>query len=49
MAYIHTLKTSSHAEKYILSLFINKQSTENALEPKTLRFNYLSHQKVLLI
>ena len=31
-AYTQTLKASSHDEKYILSLFINKKSAENALD-----------------
>lgn len=47
-AYTHTLKPSSHAEKYILSLFINKQSTENALDSQNSSVQLLESPKSII-
>ena len=48
MANTQTLKQLSHDEKYILSLFINKQSTENSLDPKNPSVQLLEAQKIII-
>ena len=49
MANTQALKQLSHDEKYILSLFINKQSTENSLDSPNSSIQLLEAQKILLI
>lgn len=48
MANTQALKQLSHDEKYILSLFINKQSTENSLDPKNPSVQLLEAQKIII-
>lgn len=45
--YQRTLSQLNHDEKHILSLFINKQSTENSLDPKNPSVQLLESQKVI--
>lgn len=47
LKYQRTLSQLNHDEKHILSLFINKQSTENSLDHKNPSVQLLESQKII--